>query len=238
LKIEGTLYEDENSNESENHLSHEDAEDSQSDEESSKLHMLLRNHAIPHSGPHVTSFWSIQRLHEIMTPERILAQLESKNIPRDNARLITAKYMRMYAILILNEMDGNITALMQEGIDDSCLPLVKADLAKHKNAFQMARSDRKQMPLACFKSWKIAERESFLTCQYRFIPAVLEFKAGTKTIQHLDFKDAVVLPFSKSRPIREGGYGSVTETEVHPDCHGFQDVLKSVCCDSLIAASV
>lgn len=239
LRIEGTPYRGEDQNNNGEQASLKDTRDL-NDSESSELHELLRDHSIPHSDPQIVSFWSIQRLRAIMTPKRILNQLNCNELTRTNARTIAQqiqnRYMKVYAILTLNQMDDQITALMQEGLDDDCLPLVKADMRTRKSQCRIARRNLEQAPLACFDTWRVAERELFLACQYRFIPVILAFDAESKVMKHVELDNAAVLPFMKIEPIRDGGFGSVTEQEVHPDCHGFQDILQSVSHHSLLPA--
>ena len=111
-----------------------DTEDCMSDADSSELHELLREHAIPHFDPRVASFWSIQRLRSIMTLDRISDRLECSGMQRDSARItaqqIKVSYMRVFSILTLNQMDDQITTLMNAGLDDNCLPLTKAKTNK------------------------------------------------------------------------------------------------------------
>ncbi|KAH6625483.1 kinase-like domain-containing protein [Boeremia exigua] len=241
LNIEDEPYEDEHASENNNttvlSVNNMDLSD---DTPLAELRILLLSEAIDHADSQVGSFWSTQRLQYIMTVERITAHLNKRRIDdaQSIAATIRANLMRVFAALTFGQMDFYITSFIEEGLTDEDLPLIKADFGKGPNGkvknvnSEIARKKTPHLPLECFENWKPVERDHFLVYQYRFLPAILEFKPGeqlgSRVIQHMEIEDAVILPFTSCESIRDGGYGSVTEVGIHPDCHRFQDILRSI----------
>ena len=80
------------------------------------------------------------------------------------------------------------------------------------------------------QAWATHNRELFLNTQYSLSPAILSLDWGDScpVIRHAEFTTRDVLPFTKIESRSQGGFGLVRRIEVHPDCHHFDGVLKSV----------
>lgn len=231
LLIEGKLYDERTSDEHDAYSSPQSLTDGLDDTDSSDLRSLLCKDAIRHAD--TKTFWSSKRVRDIITVPRIVEQLHKHGHSHDRAQSIAHKIsgscLQIFAALTWHEREGDIGAFLREGIVDSDLPFVRAEVKNAHLTCKIARRDQPSAPLACFSNWSISAREFFLSEQHRFVPAVFGFEPGTNTIRHMNYSPAVVLPLTQSKAIRDGGFGSVKEVEVHPDCHGFHDILHSVC---------
>ena len=186
------------------------------------LNELLRQNVI--QGVQKEIFWSEASLRRIITEERISAQLAGSHplsldlqcSPRD----ILANHFKIFAILTMLGKHDDIYRIVEEGVSDRSLPLQMIDNVSCSILFNG------QVAL-CFEGWSHSDRDGFIRTQHQVNPVFLE--GGVEdTVRHEDFDDSVVLPITHDEPIGSAGYGAVFKLKLHPECHGFQDVLPSV----------
>lgn len=196
------------------------------------LEDLLRRKGIMHADGDGKLFWPMSALKKVMTESQILQELKRvkrvKGLDGDLFQLahtIAAGYCKVFALLTLVGKAKHIQKFIQNGVKDQHLPL-HAREAVHLNIFQRGPPYQR---LACFDLLKTADREVFLQYQHQINPVYLGFNQEHGNVLHVDLPSKAILPFTTAKAIREGGYSTVKEVTVHPDCHGFNDVLKPVC---------
>jgi hypothetical protein len=203
------------------------------------LGMLLRRCAIQHYDKQIKFFWTNKLLERILTRKRVMEELQAYQevnpalfngttiaVCADN---ILKYHYKIFAILTLLGKGPCIRDVM-EALKDTDLPLStsKSTLCP---LYRRSRRTSKRQPVACLSrpDWKPVHREAFLRYQYALNPEFLDLEADRRTPKHRDFGYETVLPFIHEEEGQQGAYGTVTKVTIHPDCHGFRDVLKSVC---------
>ena len=183
-------------------------------------------------------FLPISDLHEIMQHETVVGFLRSElpvsswsNIPsivtaicgpldaqNDDHESKAAR--RVFAILVHLEMPNEIVALINDGICDGDLPLVRAD-EKH-GSYGLKRDperhpERPQGPLACFEPWKQRDREDFEIYQYWMTAPFFAMKNGRS--RRYKFQDWDVLPFTAQEDVNVTPHSIVSRVEIHEAHH-------------------
>jgi hypothetical protein len=188
------------------------------------LHGLLRRNGIVHEDKDL--FWSEPLLRQIMTFDRIKAQVATDDIASDIveqwSQTIHATSLKVYAILILMGKQRSIYSLILNGISDAKLPLQLVDRIE-------CGITSEGFIFSCFDDWNPAEREDFVRRQYRVNSKFLDLEGDRKTIKNEIYHEEDVLPFLEDQHKETSGYGAVSKVLIHPDGHGFHDILKSVC---------
>lgn len=204
------------------------------------LGKLLRMCAIRHMDRRIQCFWPNELLNRILTRGRVVEELQEyqKADPRlfegkalgalaDNILLY---HRKVFAILTLLAQGSCIENVIEAGLKDKHLPLYAREATEYK-LYRKSRRDSKSHLVKCLlgQGWQTHQRERFLEIQYALNPQVMELNTDGRTPKHKDFELQDVLPFMHQKRRHQGGYGSVTEVRIHPDCHRFDNVLKSVC---------
>jgi hypothetical protein len=218
--------------------------DGQQREDYQDLGTLLRRCSIPHYDRNIKIFWTNDLRRRILTRERIVEELQAYQMATPTlfdgttiaacADDIMEKHHKVFAILTLLDKGPCIRTVMNDRLLDTDLPLCtnKSTLCP---LFRRSRKKSKPTPLTCLSSpdWRPVHREAFFKFQYSLDPQFLNLKEDRRTPEHRNFGYETVLPFMEEEERQRGGYGIVTKIKIHPDCHGFHDVLRSVRLPSL-----
>jgi hypothetical protein len=143
------------------------------------------------------------------------------------ADTILSRHHRIFAILTLMDRGSHIVNVIEDGVEDKDLPLrTSRDWDLYRAT---GKATKKKMTKCSFHiPWGINDRESFCRYQRFLTPAYLCFEADNRTLKHLDFDVDTVLPFTHKEQGQQGGFGSITKLKIHPKCHGFHGLLRSV----------
>jgi len=212
---------------------------------------LIRACAI--TGSRETSFWSCKLLTQIMTRERVHEAL-SKECPGIEEGMIgtylekivpddydkseesgnSRGYLKIFAILLLQDLGSRIGSFIRHGVCDEDLPLVKCHETDQTDP-QLARRGNAGEKLACFVEgrWKPYELDYFYETQWRInVPFLCLDNHGTP--QHYDLPDKAILPYRKTSEnevdlnnLGGGGYGTVKRVQIDPGSHGFHGLLEN-----------
>ncbi|KAH4034912.1 hypothetical protein HBI56_030250 [Parastagonospora nodorum] len=170
-----------------------------------------------------TKFVSEESLKHIITEKRIKAQLENHRTANYEVRYppsaIVATHLKIFAILTMLGKHNDIYEFMEEGISDRSLPLRLSDPATGTIVING------ESP-TCFRHWLSSDTDGFIRLQDQLNPVFLGRSA--EPIAHKEIDDRAVLPFISEKRIVEAGCGTVYKVEIHPDCHGFHNVLPSI----------
>ncbi|KAF1850799.1 kinase-like protein [Cucurbitaria berberidis CBS 394.84] len=190
--------------------------------------VLRKNFIQQHADMGDKIFWPPPILKNIMTKDHVsqeLARLKSdKKLAGDPFELvhkIIAGYLKVFATLTLAGKGKYIEKFIQDGVTDGCLPLQVRGGA-------ISRTDAPNKVLACFEELKSRDKDCFLQYQHQVNPVILGFNGDHRTTQHKDLRAGAILPFTEVKPMRDGGFSTVIQVTVHPDCHGFNDFLKPI----------
>jgi serine/threonine protein kinase len=210
-----------------------------------RLGILLRRCGIEHSDcteGNDKLFWPTPLLERILTRERIVEELDAPtqtgapfhfNLASSAiAKQILDGRIKIFAVLLLLDQVQCIERALAEGLMDSHLPF-----EPHGDYRQLYRASGSQTQLVqCFSGldWKPAERDHFSIYQQMVDPRILEMD-GDGRPKHEEFHPKAVLPFMQE--VRQGmrkkkrdygAFGVVSVVKIHPECHRFHDLLKSV----------
>jgi hypothetical protein len=206
-----------------------------------ELDVLLRQCAIPHADSRVRRFWPMQVLEQVLTWDRVVNELrtftaaEETNDTQEHrervqslAHIIIRHHLRLFAVLTLINQGRCIEALVKEGVQDTDLPLISrgptCDLYRRPARVE----DEKPIQSFLDRRWTVFHRESFSDLQYAVMPVILQLEPDGRTPKHMDLYHKEVLPFIEMTDRQDGGYGQISTVKVHPDCHGFHDILSQV----------
>ncbi|KAH7345790.1 kinase-like domain-containing protein [Pyrenochaeta sp. MPI-SDFR-AT-0127] len=203
------------------------------------LGTLLRRCGIQHADKRrVKRFWPTSLLGRILTRDRIVEELqayvEKEPTLYDGKALhvladtILLHHRKVFTILVLIGKGHTIGIVIKEQLKDKHLPL-----QSHETTCQLYREHRRSRQLRlvkCFSrpEWETFHRDGFSDFQYAVNPQILRLEEDKLTPKHEDFHLKVVLPFTNEEGRQQGGYGYVTEVKIHPDCHEFHKLLKSI----------
>ena len=128
---------------------------------------------------------------------------------------------RLFCILVLVQKSYLISDFLQTGIGDSDLPFSRDDKTRRSRKFKLCSKLLPNEPLECMSHWKSRWIKDFSREQWSVMTP--DFNDGD-SIQHYKFDDNSVFPFTKDEErnrVKEGGYGTVWEIEIHPAHHSF-----------------
>lgn len=194
------------------------------------------------------NFCPLKSVRQLFTRERVLAQLKSYNTIAnvdDYVDLICddestndarPRYIKIFAILILIDKGDAICDFVHAGITDDALPFYRYDaLPNAKRQSQLFLKDS-VAPIQILKDWKPNKRAFFETTQWKLLVPYLELDSNSM-VQEYRLSDRNILPWCKSKSggaqslefsIATGAYGKVYCVDIHGDCHGFQNFLRTV----------
>jgi hypothetical protein len=207
-------------------------------EDNINLETQLRMSQIKHEDGQM--FFSAKDISRILSKEKIASELEQHQLSKDiSVDVICEMYLRVFALLLLLERQGEIVHFVKEEVRDGALPVVP-----YQDMYGLCLRSAPDKPLGCFKNWRTYEREYFNTWQYRIsVPFfALEHGSGSNEMiaPHYTFDDGTVLPWcardmkapssahSAGLSERNGGFGTVLRVRMDPRCHGFQEILDKV----------
>jgi hypothetical protein len=152
------------------------------------------------------------KLEEIVTPQNVRLELEREGLVNEKVdQLVHAVFTapgrrKLFAILAMIEQTKEIELLVGLELWDKSLPF-QLQSTKNDNADQLI-------------PWSPFIMECFESRQWAVLPPVFYFEKG-KMGQHYVFQDATILPFCEfstrsAHTVIQGGFGSVTQVEIHP----------------------
>lgn len=206
----------------------------------------LRNYRVQHPEGNDKHFWPAAILKSLVTPTSIKrALMDQCGFSRERASHYSERIfhdregslVQIFTIfLLIDELnDQTWTHVMecrsQDRLRDYSLPLI---LVQHGNAKHMVRRDGISAS-CCFTRWKFHALESVVNYQHRLAIPMFRLSEPNNTIVHQSFDNHTILPWCECEErgvsvvnAMSGGYGSVMRVKIHPLCHRFHDVLKSV----------
>ncbi|KAI0530023.1 kinase-like domain-containing protein [Xylaria digitata] len=145
--------------------------------------------------------------------------------------------IRVLAMLILFRKGSTIIRLLNDGVSDAKLPLMYTDEVCASDLHLDTQADAR---LKCFQDpdWTIQMKKDI--CQMQWHLDVPYLTMGPNLVaEHLDFRSEVTLPWCRpeislqnevnSAEIEEfGGYSRVRRVYIHPEYHGFRDILEKI----------
>lgn len=170
----------------------------------------------------------IQSQKKGLTPQTIIDVMfrgnEATRTRPGGAKATT--YVLIFAILalvgkldVVDDFVGN-----KNGPSDQDLPLTMKRLDTGEVEL-WRREEQRQM--RCFDDWSDVQLESFHGFQWRLLVPIFALN-NDRTIKHYKLDRFDVLPWWKTGTEDEGGEGIVTKVRVHPLCHDYHELLKSV----------
>ncbi|EUC34846.1 hypothetical protein COCCADRAFT_35545 [Bipolaris zeicola 26-R-13] len=169
----------------------------------------------------------IPRSHvkKIVTAEAVQIELDRSNYPtfrRIHRDPVTtddySAYRKILAILYLIKKPSKIRMFVQYGVCDKDLPLVKCNSSNNPYYSPELRSRNNHLaqPII-FRRRDYAD--DFLEKQWTVLAPVFA-KSEEDRNAHIVLESDEILPFiSQSEVTRQGGFGDVYKTEIHPDHH-------------------
>jgi hypothetical protein len=194
----------------------------------------LRQCGIQHADKDKTKrFWPSTVLPRILTRDGIIEELIDlrarfpiylRRTPEQLADTIRRHHQKIFAILILIGQGHYIEKVIDESLQDKHLPLRVRGSSLHGvvgNTLQ---------PIQCFSEpgWEWFHRDLFCDFQYALNPCILDLDKDGRSPKHMKLPLKAVLPFTRKVDRHQGGYGAVSEIQVHSDCHKFHGLLRSV----------
>ncbi|KAJ2990550.1 hypothetical protein NUW58_g2892 [Xylaria curta] len=140
------------------------------------------------------------------------------------------------AVLILFRMGNAIVELRKNGVSDAKLPLTYTDVC----ADDLHLQGEGNTPLECFHdpAWTIQMKKDICRMQWHLDVPFLRMGVGSVP-EHADFRSEVVLPWCRPKDIppymdqsakieESGGYSRVRLVHIHPEYHGFHEILNKI----------
>ncbi|KAI3324076.1 kinase-like domain-containing protein [Xylariaceae sp. AK1471] len=148
---------------------------------------------------------------------------------------ILRSHVRVLAMLILCRMGHTILDLRRDKISDKKLPLV---LTGEAGTPDLRLNGQADTPLKCFQEgiWYPYLKTYIFKTQWCLNVPYMSMESGF-VVKHMNLQPEEILPWCKSEQmtpnaprsaIIEGGYSRVKRVHIHPDYHGFRDVLEKI----------
>jgi hypothetical protein len=208
----------------------------------------LRVRAVTRVDDSKDGFWPFKLLCEILTRERILAELMDYEVGdaeacRDLVRPVDLSlhgseaqtYLRTFAVLVLVERVDDIDRFIKEEVSDQRLPVCRHSVTG-KGKIVLCHKDKPDQPLKCFEKWKFFEREVFESKQWRLLVPYFDLETGDRA-KHQDLDSETILPWCEKKDRshsssqssgQEGGFAFVSRVKIDPSSHGFRSILEKV----------
>jgi hypothetical protein len=199
-------------------------------------------------------FWTDKLLRHILNRERIRVELQrpehnfkkhqvdsyvDKIHPRGIApsadRSPLGTFLKVFALLVLQERCGDFGHFVKAGFNDEKLPI---RIENNNTVYPLKGPD---VPLACFNGWRTADKEYFESYQWRINTPYFSSTEG-EPLKELQLDKGTQRPWRRSLkelsgpPIEHsdnaGAFGAVTRVDIHPTSHSYQRLLTGVSKDS------
>ena len=171
-------------------------------------------------------------LQDLVVVDTVVSNMttESSNLNEDEilerAQKVCQYATKLFAALVYVKKGPSICSLLDEGITDDDLPLVRKK--NDGGLFKLLRQSG--VPIQTFEEWDSDEREEFDRVQ-RWMTAPI-----FKPLGHYELDDKTILPFVPlegmediEKKSKQGGYGEVYPVQVHPAHHKFWTTHPDVC---------
>ncbi|TVY43939.1 Calcium/calmodulin-dependent protein kinase type 1D [Lachnellula occidentalis] len=160
--------------------------------------------------------------HELLTKHAIAKDIQARNpnigedVAHSFAEDARQRAKQLCATLAYIRKGADICTLLQEGITDQDLPLVRA--SEGSNSFALHRRTGER--IKTFEEWNDEELEDFNRVQYWMTAPVFQDK------EHYNLDENAILPFIKiksfeTQQAKQGGYSEVFPVRIHPAHHEF-----------------
>lgn len=180
-------------------------------------------------------FIPLDKLHSIISEDAVRRELSmsfiaaSTRTRHEKAALICDKFRRVFAVLVQVGRVVSINLFIEEGVDDSTLPLV---LVSGLVGGPKLRPKRKQQSSnRCFEGWpqpliKVFEELQWMVLAPSF---VVDTSTADSGLRLYSFDDRAILPWIEDDQtnMHSGGFGDVWRVKIHPEHHHFTDTLNS-----------
>ena len=205
------------------------------DDTTKSLDELLRKYKT--EGIHKQRFWSLRLLQHILSRDRVLKELnKSPEIdavkyvdfirPEVNSTSGSPTYLKVFALLVLQERGDKIVNFVHEKISDQSLPF-QLQYGIEREKVELASKYSPKARLKCFKGWKKSEKELFLKNQWEVLVPYFELDAKSLA-RNYPLDDNTILPWCTEVSKSEGGFAYVSCVKIDPLSHGFHNILKAV----------
>ncbi|KAF5972430.1 kinase-like (PK-like) [Fusarium coicis] len=194
-------------------------------------------------------FWTNKLLRHILSRERIKAKLKRPENGFDDPsvekfvdiihppevessadRTPPGAFLKVFALLVLQERCGDIRHFVNAGFNDQQLPI-----RIENNAVYSVTGP--SLPIACFEGWKTSEKEYFESYQWRIDTPYFSSTVDEPLNEHYLHK-GVCKPWRRSRETPSescgdasdnvGAFGTVIQVDIHPTSHSYQELLTSI----------
>ncbi|KAJ0120691.1 protein kinase [Diaporthe amygdali] len=140
-------------------------------------------------------------------------------------------FIKVLAILIIIQKTKDILKILEDGVSDSDLPLIKVPRPRDEKLFDLRLSREPATVLRGFQSWDQLSIRNFEEWQWTTLPLVFSRSKGHREVTHHLLQDQIILPFVKTnlgnephishKTALEGGFASVFKVAIHPQHHNF-----------------
>ncbi|KAF5586040.1 serine threonine kinase [Fusarium pseudocircinatum] len=162
---------------------------------------------------------------------------DEADVPKDKPFPVSLgehTYLRIFAILVMIEKEGEVHRFLQHRVCDGDLPLT---LDIRKNAAFRKGGD--EDPLSCFRRFRPYQLESFEMLQWRFTTPFFHAPTDNNRIFYHDFHRRTILPWCRldksevglerlGRHVARGAYGTIKPIVIDKSSHDFEKVLQGV----------
>lgn len=227
------------------------------DENGPSLEQLLRREMV-HLPQQGTKFLPIDKLNEIVSPDAVRHELQSRfHIPdtdrsglnklvsevcgsdatsvspegshRDSGHPNDLKSRRrLFAILTLIDQIHQILPIIWENLWDSDLPFTLQRTSSDSKPTTVIRT-RDNIEVRCLRVWANFAKEAFDVYQWTVLSPFFHFPGSSQgEAPHYELPDRAVVPFISAISTSQGGYSTVYKTVVHPAHYSIGGVSQPV----------
>lgn len=181
-------------------------------------------------------FLPADAMEKFITIESIETELERSHaslLPSHTRHQVAVKILsvasRLFCILVLVQKAHFVCDFLRGDIDDNDLPFGRDDKARKRRRpgnFRLCSKLLPNKPLECMSQWRSKWIKDFSREQWSVMTP--HFRNGS-SVQHYVFDDNSVFPFTRDEErndVKEGGFGTVWEIEIHPAHHSFHSKVR------------
>ncbi|RSL99237.1 hypothetical protein CEP52_009866 [Fusarium oligoseptatum] len=204
------------------------------DDDLTELYILLHRYSIEGCDGR---FWTETLLRQILTKERVEAELKKHRVIEPDAQYFLGKilgsakkkrsetYLRIFTLLVLTHRVSAIAKFIIENVCDEKLPLHAAlDSSDQPTPSQ----EEPKEPLQVFQGWNQYQRHNFLHNQWKLIFPLLN-TVGSGRCEVISLQSNMIRPWrdysiGSSTESSMGMFGTVSLVEIHPTAHCFDRI--------------
>lgn len=191
-------------------------------------------------------FWPFSVLRGILTEDKILHVLKEWEYesPRafHHARLIRDQFLRIFAILLLNDRPKRIVDFIENHVDDEHLPLLKEVLpdprledgyVRRHPDLEISALRLRDGPFDFIRKWRLTHIYNFYHTQWQFLTPKFTYQ---DVPIHYRFESETILPWIDVKQAEDGAFATVQRVTIDPDSCDFASLKVPDCQTSFLAA--